>query len=135
VHVLERLCRFPAAHIVGRAYDEGCAEVSHPPRCFRKVRVVANVDSEAQTIDLEHMAIAPDVETVFAAKQPDLVTASSIENVFSAKEVRFAIATDEGREPFEPFVHSADRQFTPGSLVIRITPACDSERWTRMRTQ
>ena len=42
-----------------------------------KVRVVANVDSETETIDLEKVALA-----------------SSIENVFAAEEVHLAIATD-----------------------------------------
>src|SRR5436305_11392881 len=50
VRVLERFSGFSAAHIVGRANDQGCAEICHFSGSIRKVGVIANIDSETQAI-------------------------------------------------------------------------------------
>jgi hypothetical protein len=55
--------------VVGRAHDQGCAEVRYLLRRLGISRVGANVDSETQIIDLEDVAIASSIENVFAAEE------------------------------------------------------------------
>lgn len=66
-------------HIVRGAHDQGCTEVRDLPCGLGKVRIVTDVDPKTQAGDLEDGAVV-----------------SSVENLFAAKEVRLAVATDQG---------------------------------------